>query len=167
MKGVRFLRTPFLDEDMNITIFGYGNDSRMDDGVAFSLAPKIAEYLESRGHRVTLSLEHQLLPEAAAELEGADFAIFVDASMENTPEGFRLRSVVAREVLEGLNLHTVNPDWVLAMGLRIHGRVPEAWLVTVEGERFDFGDQLSLTCIERAERALHAFRATWEERFDA
>jgi len=96
---------------MNITIFGYGNDSRMDDGVAFSLAPGIAEYLEGRGHRVTLSLEHQLLPEAAAELEEAEFAVFVDASMETTPEGFQVRSVQAREILEGLNLHTVGPDW--------------------------------------------------------
>jgi hydrogenase maturation protease len=152
---------------MNITIFGYGNDSRMDDGVAFSLAPRISDFLEGRGHRVTLSLEHQLLPEAAADLEDADFAIFVDASMENSPEGFCIRAVQAREVLDGLNLHTVSPDWVLAMGLRIHGRVPEAWLVTVEGERFDFGDELSAACAERAERAFHAFRATWEERFDA
>jgi len=152
---------------MNITIFGYGNDSRMDDGVAFSLAPRIAEYLESRGHGVTLSLEHQLLPEAAADLEEADFAIFVDASMENTPEGFCIRSVEAREILEGLNLHTVNPEWILAMALRIHGKKPEAWLVAVEGERFDFGDELTPACAERAERAFHAFRATWEERFDA
>jgi hydrogenase maturation protease len=152
---------------MKITIFGYGNDSRMDDGVAFSLAPRIAEYLEGRGHQVALSLEHQLLPEAAAELEGAEFAVFVDASMENTPEGFQVRSVQAREILEGLNLHTVGPDWILAMGLRINGRVPEAWLVTVEGEQFDFGDELTAACAERADRALHAFRALWEQRFDA
>ena len=33
---------------MKITIFGYGNDSRMDDGVAFLLAPGIAGYLEGR-----------------------------------------------------------------------------------------------------------------------
>ncbi|NLH94586.1 MAG: hydrogenase maturation protease [Synergistaceae bacterium] len=152
---------------MNITIFGYGNDSRMDDGVAFSLAPRIARYLEGRGHRVALSLEHQLLPEAAAELKDADFAIFVDASMENSAEGFRIRPVEAREILEGLNLHTVGPEWVLAMGQRIHGRIPDAWLVTVEGEQFDFGNELTPACAERAERALHAFRATWEERFDA
>ena len=139
----------------------------MDDGVAFFLAPLISEYLEDRGHRVNLSLEHQLLPEAAAELEDADFAIFVDASMENTPEGFQVRSVEAREILEGLNLHTVGPDWILAMGQRIHGRAPEAWLVTVEGEQFDFGDQLTPVCSDRADRALHAFRALWEQRFYA
>jgi len=152
---------------MNITIFGYGNDSRMDDGVAFVLAPLISEYLEGRGHRVILSLEHQLLPEAASDLETADFAIFVDASMETTPEGFQIRSVAAREILEGLNLHTVGPDWILAMGLRIHGRVPEAWLVTVEGDQFDFGDELTPACAKRAERVLHAFRALWEQRFHA
>ncbi len=139
----------------------------MDDGVAFVLAPLISKYLEGRGHRVNLSLEHQLLPEAAEDLEGADFAIFVDASMEKSPEGFCIRSVEAREILEGLNLHTVSPEWILAMGLRIHGRKPEAWLVTVEGERFDFGEGLTPACSQRAERAFHAFRATWEERFDA
>ncbi|MFA0889271.1 MAG: hydrogenase maturation protease [Synergistales bacterium] len=152
---------------MKITIFGYGNDSRMDDGVAFTLAPRIAGYLEGRGHGVTLSLEHQLLPEAAADLEEADFAIFVDASMETTPDGFGVRTVEAREILEGLNLHTVGPEWILAMGLRIHGRVPEAWLVTVEGERFDFGDELTPACSERANRALEAFMARWEARTDA
>lgn len=139
----------------------------MDDGVAFTLAPRIAGYLEGRGHGVTLSLEHQLLPEAAADLEEADFAIFVDASMETTPDGFGVRTVEAREILEGLNLHTVGPEWILAMGLRIHGRVPEAWLVTVEGERFDFGDELTPACSERANRALEAFMARWEARTDA
>lgn len=152
---------------MNITIFGYGNDSRMDDGVAFLLAPRIAAYLEERGHSVVLSLEHQLLPESAADLEEADFAVFVDASVEKSDEGFRVRRIEAREVFEGLNLHSVSPEWILAMGARLHGKVPEAWLVTVEGEQFDFGEELTPACARRAERALHAFRALWEQKFDA
>lgn len=152
---------------MKITIFGYGNDSRMDDGVAFLLAPGIAGYLEERGHKVELSLEHQLLPESAADLEEADFALFVDASVEKSAEGFRVRRIEAREVFEGLNLHSVSPEWILAMGARLHGKVPEAWLVTVEGEQFDFGEELTQACARRAERALHAFRALWEQRYDA
>ena len=152
---------------MNITIFGYGNDSRMDDGVAFSLAPRISGYLEERGHKVNLSLEHQLLPESAVDLEEAEFAIFVDASVEKSDEGFRVRRIEAREVFEGLNLHSVSPEWILAMGARLHGKVPEAWLVTVEGEQFDFGEELTQACARRAERALHAFRALWEQRYDA
>jgi len=139
----------------------------MDDGVAFLLAPRIADYLEERGYKVNLSLEHQLLPESAADLEETGFAIFVDASVEKSDEGFRIREIEAREVFEGLNLHSVSPEWILAMGVRLHGKVPEAWLVTVEGELFDFGEELTPLCSERMERALAAFKTSWEKRENA
>ncbi len=139
----------------------------MDDGVAFVLAPRIADALKERGHEVDLWLEHQLLPEAAADLESCEMAIFVDASMETTAKGFQIRPVEAKEILEGLNLHTVGPEWILAMGLRLHGRVPQACLVTVEGDNFDFGDMLTAGCAERTDQAFAAFLSWWDRKNDA
>lgn len=79
---------------MNVIVLGYGNPFRMDDGVGPVGACAIAEWFEKSGHEVTTWIGHQLLPEVVLELEGRDLAVFVDATIEEHPDGFAIYEVL-------------------------------------------------------------------------
>ena len=141
---------------------GFGNEYREDDAAGVILARKIHEFLAGRAEtEAFLCLEHQLLPELAEELD-VDAAIFCDADTRFYEGGFSIREVSSNPRLNGFNIHSMGPEWLLALAEQV-GRVPgKAVLITVSGERFDFSDTPTPACLERIERAEEAFRIYWE-----
>lgn len=140
-------------------IFGYGNPFRQDDGAGHLLAPLLAEDLEKTGKGSCLWLGHQLLPEAASDIGPDDVLVFVDASMEKHPEGFALKPVHPDKTSNpGLNIHSFGPPWFLALLGDLGMGYREAWMLSVTGEAFDFGDGLTDACSGRSEKAREAFR---------
>ncbi len=148
-----------MGRNPTIRIFGYGNPSRMDDGVGRHLAPLLADDLRNAGMEAELWLGHQLLPEASCEIEEGDILIFVDASLEEHPSGFRMERVEPDRLGNlGLNIHSFGPGWFLAL-LNDLGPTPsEAWMLSVSGESFDFGETITATCRNRADAGREAFR---------
>ena len=104
---------------MNVIVLGYGNPFRMDDGVGPIGARAIAEWFEKSGHEVTTWIGHQLLPEVVLELEGRDLAVFVDATIEEHPDGFAIYEVLPSVATDGLNLHTCTPGWVKHIAMQM------------------------------------------------
>ncbi|MGI6783604.1 MAG: hydrogenase maturation protease [Aminivibrio sp.] len=145
---------------MKVLICGYGNPFRTDDGVGHVLAPGAAEIARSLGWEAEVRLEHQLLPEMAEEFGGFDLLIFADARVPGTggEEGFDIREIGPDPSIEGLNIHSVGPEWVLALAAKIRGKVPPSVLVSVEGESFDFGEGLTKACEERMDLAMAALK---------
>ena len=151
---------------MNILVCGYGNPYRTDDGVGYHLAPLLAQWLESIGQDVGLHLEHQILPELAEDLQGYDLAVFVDARVPSgTGEGFHVSDVHPHRELDGLNMHSVGPEWILYLMDTLGVSAPPSVLVSVDGESFDFGDELTPCCRGRMERAADSFRRWFPERY--
>ena len=144
---------------MKALVCGYGNPFRTDDGVGHLLAPAVAELIASRGGEADVRLEHQLLPEMAEEFGGYDLLVFADARVPGTGSGngYDIREISPDPALEGLNIHSVGPEWILALAARIWGKVPPSLLVSVEGESFDFGEGLTEACRRRMDGALAAF----------
>ena len=144
---------------MKALVCGYGNPFRTDDGVGHLLAPAVAELIASRGGEAEVRLEHQLLPEMAEEFGGYDLLVFTDARVpgSGSGNGYGIREISPAPALEGLNIHSVGPEWILALAARIWGKVPPSLLVSVEGESFDFGEGLTAACNERMDSALAAF----------
>jgi len=76
-------------------IVGYGNPLREDDGIGWraaellerNLAPGTADVLEC----------HQLVPELAAQVEGASMVIFLDAAVDQEPGAVVLAPVERKE----------------------------------------------------------------------
>jgi hydrogenase maturation protease len=145
---------------VKVLICGYGNPFRTDDGVGHVLAPGAAEIARSLGWEAEVRLEHQLLPEMAEEFGGFDLLIFADARVPGTggEEGFDIREIGPDPSIEGLNIHSVGPEWVLALAAKIRGKVPPSVLVSVEGESFDFGEGLTKACEERMDLAMAALK---------
>ena len=154
-------------------VCGYGNPSRQDDGAGHVLAPRIAAWLEENGADVQVELAHQLLPELSEDLSLVDLAVFADASVssgdaEGTEHrGFAIRELAPDPVLEGANLHSMGPEWLLDLMDTLGMRRPRALLVTVAGASFDFSDALTPLCASRVETAFDAFRACMEDAFEA
>jgi len=141
-------------------VCGYGNPFRTDDGVGHLLAPAVAEMISSLGGEAEVRLEHQLLPEMAEEFGEYDLLVFADARVPGTGsgDGYDIREISPDPALEGLNIHSVGPEWVLALAAAIGGSVPPAVLVSVEGDSFDFGEGLTAACSERMKNALSSFK---------
>ena len=151
---------------MKILVCGYGNPFRTDDGAGHVLAPLLADRLEAFGEEVALRLEHQLLPEMAEDFSAFDLLIFADARVPGTApeEGFLLEEILPDPLLEGLNIHSVGPEWVLALAAQIGGSVPPSLLVSVEGKSFDFGEEPTSICKARIEKAVLAFEEWFRKR---
>jgi hydrogenase maturation protease len=155
---------------MKVWVAGFGNEYREDDAIGLLLAGRVHRFLSGEpGVEVALRLEHQLLPELADELGDADAAVFCDASVGDAPPGFSIREILPDPRLGGFNIHSMGPEWLLALAERVGNWRPgpgkTALLVTVSGERFDFSDTPTPVCMERAERAEQAFRRWWRERY--
>lgn len=136
----------------NVVVIGYGNDLRCDDGIGQRVANKL--HLTD----VKSLAVHQLTPELAETLKTADLVIFVDAclssdSLENrllnsSENNFENLNVQVRRLEPDNNKiiagHTANPESLLALTQALYNYYPPGWLVTVPGDNFELGENLSL-----------------------
>lgn len=156
---------------MKILVCGYGNPFRTDDGAGHILAEDIAKVLRERGEETELSLEHQLLPELAEDFSRFDLLIFCDARVPSDDGGgverYRIEEIAPDPHLEGLNIHSVGPGWLLALAQSLGRRVPPSVLISVEGESFDFGDEITSECRERMKSAEAAFLKWYGKKYPA
>lgn len=152
-----------------ILLIGYGNTLRRDDGAGHVLAHMIAERWEQKGLRVITA--HQLAPEFAQELADPEVSavIFMDASVENTADDVaglprRIDGVsdpgpTGRPVLG----HHFPPEELLAYAKMLYDADIPAWLVTIPGTDFGFGETLSDATAKRlptfAEKVLDLLRS--------
>ena len=143
-----------------ILIIAYGNDLREDDGAGLMLAEQLASVLPDRGLAVQLISVQQLAPELAADIAGENVTVvvFVDTRMTTSPID---RNVAVVPLEPGTELspsmgHHVQPNVLLAyaQALYITEAVPPAWLVTVPGIRFGYGEFISDVALSAIREAL-------------
>lgn len=152
---------------MKILVIGYGNPSRMDDGVGHYVVNRLNEHWglptidllgEPSGDgsdtarlgaaQVRTMWLQQLDIGLAEDLAAVDKVILVDAHVDGPP-------LVSCEVSErhavGLTSHVATPETLLAICRQAYGRRPAATLHTALGERFDFAAELTKSVRERAD----------------
>jgi hydrogenase maturation protease len=147
-------------------VIGYGNPYRRDDGVAFHLINALRKSLGQKslaleedgqddwGGPVDTLMQHQLLPELAPALADYERVVFVDAHVESCPDPVRVVTVVEHYRFHAVT-HHVSPAMLLSLCHTSTGKVPTAWLLSVRGDDFDFGTELSTTCAARLPEGLH------------
>jgi hydrogenase maturation protease len=129
-----------------ILIIGYGNVLRADDGIGRIAAERLLEVLKEPN--VTVLPCHQLMPELAEALSEADCALFIDAAAQGAPGVLSLTRVRPSFRSPDSFSHHVGPGELLAVTQSVYGRAPEAMVLTVSGEDFECGDDLSPTAAE-------------------
>jgi hydrogenase maturation protease len=152
---------------VRVLVIGYGNPSRRDDGVGLVVVNGLRERLgrpplvdnddgfgELGGKADTLFLQ-QLNPELAETLADYDQVWFVDAHLGAQPELVR-RARLAPNVDPALVSHHFKPEALLALADQLYGHAPEAELISVLGQDFDFGEQLSPITATGAQQVVDA-----------
>ena len=114
---------------------------RGDDGLGWSAAACLAAALPD--HDVTVRVAHQLMPELAEEISRSELAIFIDAACDNGAGQLRFERVEPRCSPSSAFSHELDPEELTGMAERLYGRCPEAYLFSVGGRSFEFGEELS------------------------
>ncbi len=139
---------------MRILVVGYGNPLRKDDAVGLWVARRLSQ------EGVESIPAWPLTPELITRIAAADLVIFVDADARSGP--IRWRKVRPKSTTAALS-HGASPGELLAWARVLFGWAPEAWLVTIPGEDFSFGEGLSQHTKRRAERLVRRIRKMFAE----
>jgi len=134
---------------MHLVIFGWGNESRGDDG----FGPLLLRRLEQAAWPDTACIEDfQLQIEHALDLRGADLALFLDAGRD-TPAPFQFTEIFPSGGLTHTS-HALPPQSVLDVFRQVEKTAPPpSFLLCVRGESFGLGEGLSPQGMQRLELA--------------
>lgn len=132
-----------------VLLIGFGNTLRRDDGAGPVLAHMIAESWEKKDLRVIIA--HQLAPELAKDLGDPEVTavVFMDAAVDVSADdidglvrGIEPVSTSGTPSRSAFG-HHFPPEELLAYAKVLYGSHVPAWLVTIPGADFGFGDGLS------------------------
>jgi hydrogenase maturation protease len=122
-----------------VVVIGYGNELRGDDKVGVEVARAIATWELPEVQALAV---HQLTPELAAVLAGAEQAIFVDACHGECDAEPTLQPV--EPLAEApIDAHVGDPHALLTLTQILYGRSPRAWQVLIPAASFAYGATLS------------------------
>jgi hydrogenase maturation protease len=122
-------------------IVGYGNPLRGDDGFGWHAAQRLAAvFREGVVHTIAC---HQLTPELAEPVSRAALAIFIDAAQQGPPGLLVCRRISPEPALPGALSHYLTPPMLLACAEAFYKSCPRAFLLSVSGAFFGYGEQLS------------------------
>ena len=126
-------------------VIGYGNPLRADDGLGWAVAQRLRTDLAGDRHfgDVVVLAEHQLTPEMAQPISRARLVIFVDAREGDQPGRVDWNEVAPTGDGSLTFSHDVDPPSLIQMARLLYASCPAAVVVSVVGERFDFGTALS------------------------
>ena len=123
-----------------ILVIGYGNPLRSDDAIG----QHVAWELMKRFDRADLlaRIAHQLTPELAEIVSHFDTVVFIDARVGDRPGEISCEEVQPA-VGTGAFTHNVTPAALLGAANDLYGRTPAGLLISIVGEVFDYGTDLS------------------------
>jgi hydrogenase maturation protease len=138
---------------MNKTVvIGIGNPLRGDDGVGWAVVEALASVAAAWG--ITAVHTHQLLPELIDDFRCASQVIFVDASVAGEPGTIAVTPIQSATNGPAAS-HQMHPGVLLALGVKIYGRMPTAHLITITGQDFGYTETLSAPVVQAVTAVLH------------
>jgi hydrogenase maturation protease len=124
---------------LRVLVIGYGSLLRGDDQAGRIVADAlVSEAIE--GVRVISAT--QLVPEIAVDVAEAHSVIFIDARVEEDFQGVWLQEINAAG-RDARQSHVMGPSQLLQLSKRCFGWAPQAWLITVPGQRFELSTDVS------------------------
>ena len=112
----------------SLIIFGIGNNGRQDDGLGW----KFLDFLEEQNANIDLEYRYQLQIEDAELISNYDKVIFVDATKEETENGFYLKPCHPSEAYS-FSTHALNPETILYLSHNLYNHNPDASIFAIQG----------------------------------
>ena len=126
-----------------ILVIGYGNAHRSDDGAGYRAA---LDYLNANpaNGQVRVIAQELLKPQLVEAMAESDLVIFLDASNRQGEAGaLAQQEVAADEQADGVFAQPLTPARALQACRVVYRRSPQTLLISVKGENYGFGAQLS------------------------
>lgn len=137
-----------------LVILGVGNDSRGDDGLGWAFLDALEEDPEIPARLIH---RYQLQPEDAAEIAGAKWAVFVDASKEKLEKGFQWEEGIP-DPQPMVHSHWLPPSAVLGFCRETQESCPSAFVLAISGYSWGLGEAISPLARQHLADALQFFK---------
>lgn len=136
-----------------VVVIGYGNPHRQDDRAGHVVAETVAVWAAEEGRTdVRVITGYQLDLDMVEELRGADVVYFCDAHVLSFSD--EVAEMMVEEGRDsGFTTHVITPRNLLALCRELYQRAPRGVIVSVPGEKFDMGDEMSGRAQEKAMEA--------------
>jgi len=139
-------------------VIGYGSPIRGDDAIG----PMAADRLQAEGlpDDVRVISRHILTADLVPDIVDARRVIFIDAAARGAPGEVRCERLNPDANAVSTMAHFLDPRELLAWAHALYGSMPEAHLVSVAGDDFDFAHfDLSATVDRAMPEVLHRVRS--------
>lgn len=133
-----------------LTVFACGNVSRGDD----ALGPRLLERVVAANYPGVVTVEDfQFQIEHVLDLDQTELALFIDAATGSAPP-IAFREVTAGAGSATSSTHALEPSQLLAVYVTAMQKTPPpAFMLTVRGESFELGEDMTALACQRFERA--------------
>jgi len=111
-----------------IIVLGIGNNGRQDDGLGWMFL----DFLEEQNTTIDIEYRYQLQIEDADLISNYDTVIFVDATKENTDEGYYLKPCHPSEKYS-FSTHALEPETILYLSHKLYNHDPDASIFAIQG----------------------------------
>ena len=136
-----------------IIILGIGNNGRQDDGLGWMFL----DFLEKQNSDIDIEYRYQLQIEDADLISNYDTVIFVDATKEETEEGFYLEPCHPSEKYS-FSTHALEPETVLYLSDKLYNHNPDASIFAIQGYEWELQIGLSKKAIKNLDKAINYFK---------
>ncbi|KRP10524.1 MAG: hypothetical protein ABR95_04355 [Sphingobacteriales bacterium BACL12 MAG-120813-bin55] len=130
-------------------LLGIGNASRQDDALGWAFV----EQLQAPGWEK--QYVYQLQIEDAALIAQYEKVLLVDATEEQLPEGFSIRTCVPRND-SSFTTHSVSPEALLWLCREFFDHTPHVEVLAITGVAWELEDGLTPEGVRHLQRALQA-----------
>lgn len=147
-----------------ITIIGYGNPLRGDDGIGGIVLEEIKNLISSKDHPLNKDFDkidfinRQQLDVADTEtVSKTDIVIFIDAHFDNSMKDIAIKQIGAPDNIMENTLHishVLSPEEFMSIVSQLYGSSPIAYLCAIRGYEFSFGAVISNRALEHAYAAV-------------
>jgi hydrogenase maturation protease len=145
-----------IDCPDSVLVIAWGNPLREDDAVAWHVLEGLRS-LKPRPSLPPMKLRHahQLAPEMAECVSQAQGVVFIDARRDGQPGEVRCEEIAPAAGSNPL-AHSLSPQALLLFAEQLYGRAPKAVMLSIAGERFGMGEELSPVVRRALPRAIRA-----------
>ena len=137
----------------NTLIIGIGNNTRQDDGLGWCFLEKLEK---DDFNPENLLYKYQLMVEDAEIISEYETVIFVDASKEHSKNGFEIKRIYPAEQVS-FSTHAVPPNQILNLCASIYHKMPKAYVIKIDGYKWDFKIELSNEAQTNLNNAVKSF----------
>ncbi|TGV02156.1 hydrogenase maturation protease [Flavivirga rizhaonensis] len=113
-------------------VFGIGNTGRQDDGLGWLFL----DFLKTQNPHMDLEYRYQLQIEDAELILNYETVIFIDATKEDTGDGFYFKTCKPSEAYS-FSTHALKPETILHLTNTLYYYNPKAFILGIQGYQWE------------------------------